>query len=370
MFKSIKKYLNSVLSSPFRGLGGFLLLSVFMWSSCAQMTQELPECEVEYVLRFRFDMNLLYADAFHTQVNSVTVYAYDEDGRLAWTKSEKGDALAQEGYTMDITEYPTGEYDIVAWCGLENDGERQESFIVPEQTLGTSLRPDIHCRMERKYREDGSAYSDTDLYKLFHGTTHVSIGDKYSVTESGTKVFTVPLTKDTNSVRIILQQLSGEDMQVDGFSFKIEDNNGHLEHDNSLRDDETITYHEWNRETGEAGITLGDDTRLGENDDNDENVENVKIKVAIADLTVGRLMADHPTYLTITNPEGKRTARIPLVDYALLTKAMYSRSMTDQEYLDRQDRYVLTFFLDKNNQWIGSSIIINSWRIVLHNYDI
>lgn len=357
MFKNLIRHISDFLSSPFRGLGG---LSLLLLASCTQMTKELPECEVDYVLRFRFDMNLLYADAFHTQVNSVTVFAYDEDGTLVWHNTEKGEALAQEGYTMDITELPTGEYEIVAWCGLENDGERSESFIVPEQTIGTSSRPDIHCRMERKYRDDGSAYSDTDLYHLFHGTTHVSIGDKYSVTESGTKTFTVPLTKDTNQVRIILQQLSGEDMDVEGFSFKIEDNNGHLEHDNTLRDDETITYHEWNRQTGEAGIDLGDTTRAGD----------TKIKVAIADLTVGRLMADHPTFLTVTNPEGERTARIPLVDYALLTKEMYSRSMTDQEYLDRQDHYTLTFFLDKNNKWIGSSIIINSWRIVLHDYDV
>lgn len=166
--------------------------------------------------------------------------------------------------------------------------------------------------------------------------------------------------KDTNQVRVILQQLSGEDMHVDGFKFKIEDNNGHMEHDNSLRDDEFITYKDWNRETGEAGVDLGDPTRAGD----------TKIKVAIADLTVSRLMADHPTYLTITNPEGEQTARIPLVDYALITKQMYSQKMTDQEYLDRQDRYVLTFFLDKNNKWIASSIIINSWRIVLGNYEI
>ena len=42
--------------------------------------------------------------------------------------------------------------------------------------------------------------------------------------------------------------------------------------------------------------------------------------------------------------------------------------MDDQEYLDRQDEYNLTFFLDENNDWhMTSGIIINSWRIVLQD---
>jgi hypothetical protein len=41
--------------------------------------------------------------------------------------------------------------------------------------------------------------------------------------------------------------------------------------------------------------------------------------------------------------------------------------MEDQEYLDRQDEYNMTFFLDESGNWISSSIIVNSWRVVLNN---
>lgn len=44
--------------------------------------------------------------------------------------------------------------------------------------------------------------------------------------------------------------------------------------------------------------------------------------------------------------------------------------MSDQEYLDRQDEYNMTFFLDEHNQWINSVILINSWRVVLSNVDV
>ena len=52
-----------------------------------------------------------------------------------------------------------------------------------------------------------------------------------------------------------------------------------------------------------------------------------------------------------------------------MLKDGYGHEMTDQEYLDRQDDYTLTFFLDRNQKWIGTSIIINSWKVVLSNVD-
>jgi hypothetical protein len=59
-----------------------------------------------------------------------------------------------------------------------------------------------------------------------------------------------------------------------------------------------------------------------------------------------------------------------LVDYALLVKGNYNKAMSNQEYLDRQDEYSMTFFLDESGDWISSSIIVNSWRIVLNNVTI
>lgn len=78
--------------------------------------------------------------------------------------------------------------------------------------------------------------------------------------------------------------------------------------------------------------------------------------------------------LTITNREGDKVAEIPVIDYALLAKDYYEeeygRKMTDQEFLDREDDYVMTFFLDENNRWISSVILIHSWRIVLNEVDL
>lgn len=79
-------------------------------------------------------------------------------------------------------------------------------------------------------------------------------------------------------------------------------------------------------------------------------------------------------FLTITNRNGETVARIPVIDYALLAKDYYEeeygRTMTDQEFLDREDDYVMTFFLDEDHLWISSYILIHSWRVVVSNVEI
>ena len=94
------------------------------------------------------------------------------------------------------------------------------------------------------------------------------------------------------------------------------------------------------------------------------------MSVAVAELTTGRLMTDQEPVLTVRNREGETVLSIPLVDYALLVKGYYNRDMDDQEYLDRQDEYNMTFFLDENDRWVNTSIIINSWHVVLQDVDI
>lgn len=327
------------------------------------------DCDIHYRLRFTFDYNVLFSDAFAQHVHSVSVYAFNPDGTFAWQRDESGWQLSADGYMMDLDGVPPGDYHLIAWCGMDNSfiGTEPEAFTLPELTPGVSTEADLRCRMERERRDDGSAHSSRDLWPLFHGTVEgVEIIDNSSLEADGqTVVYKCNLKKNTNRVRIILQQLSANDVKAEGFSYKIETDNGLMAHTNDVIDDETITYHAWNTETGEAGIIIGGDEGA------DTRAESeTKVKVAIADLTTARLVKGRSTTLTVFNPKGEVAARIPLVDYALLVKDNYSHPMTDQEFLDREDTYTLTFFLDENYRWDAASIIINSWRVVKDNVDI
>ncbi len=336
-------------------------------TSCNSLVYEPGEdCDVTYHLQFRYDMNLKWADAFANEVRSVHLYAYDTDGHLVWETTDKGDRLSMPGYSIKL-DLPAGDYKLIAWCGTDNDTdldpERDESFNVAAASAG-SHHDELQCALNRKADEEHPAYSDDRLFSLFHGIMEVSLPDAQ---DGKDYVYTMPLTKDTNHVRIILQHLSGEDVDANDFTFHIEDANGLLGHDNSILDDEQIRYRPWAQVSAEAGVGKPDlaPTR-----------GIVQVKGAIADMTVSRLTPDHKDtmLLTIKNKDGETVAHVPVIHYALLAKGYYeeayNRPMTDQEFLDREDEYTLTFFLDENNKWISSQVLIHSWMVVLQDHDL
>jgi len=325
------------------------------------------DCSVTYRLAFRYDRNMKWADAFSREVKSVHLYAFDKDGTLVWLQSESGEALQADGYAMDLA-LPAGDYRLVAWCGLENNGQRDESFTVPEVRVGETRIEELQCKLNRRHNASG-AYSEDPLYPLFFGMLDVNLPAN---DDGGSYSYTMDLTKDTNHVRIILQQLSGEPVNEKDFKFRIEEENGLMNYDNSLLPDEMITYWAYDVKSGTAGMGLDDYPEMGKGKAKGVQPSRTitSVSVAIADLSIARLMAGRKTYLTVETVDGKTSARIPLTDYALLLKDGYGENMTDQDYLDRQDEYTLTFFLDEDRYWIRTSIIINSWKVVFNNVDL
>ena len=332
-------------------------------SSCNSVIyDEEGDCSVTYRVAFRYDRNMKWSDAFAHEVKSVHLYAFNKGGTLVWQNTEKGEALAAEGYAMTL-DLPAGDYHLVAWCGLDNDGEREESFSVPEARVGETRLEELQCRLRRGHDATG-AYCKEKLYPLFHGMLDVSLPDMTN--EGGKYVCTIPLTKDTNHVRVILQHLSGEPVNPADFTFRIEAENGLMDHDNRLLSDEMITYRAHDTKSGTAGLGIDDYPEIGDAQRSAPASARAitSVSVAIADLTIARLTTGHKTYLTVEKSDGEIAARIPLTDYALLLKDGYDYDMTNEEYLDRQDEWALTFFLDEQDKWIRVSIVINSWRVV------
>ena len=319
--------------------------------SCDILEEEAEDCAV-YV-RFKYDMNMSFADAFNSAVNSVTLYAFDKDGVLAYQKTEEGEILKQEGYRMrldGISRTEKGEYDFITWAG---DTDRDESFLIPMMTVGQSTKEDLIYTLKRA----GGGVVDTEIKDLFHGQAeNIQVG-RAAKDIPGFEV-EVPLMKNTNSIRIVLQHLSGKPVDVEKLHFSITDRNGKMNYNNMLLEDEVITYKAWHTAQGSAGIG--------------EEQEGVitEVNLALADLTVARLMADEDPILVVTNEQMDQVIRIPLVDYALLYKRLRYEDMPDQEFLDRQDEYNLTFFLDENYRWINQFIYINSWKVVLQESEL
>lgn len=317
-------------------------------SSCDSTIYDYEgDCSVTYRMKFRYDHNMKYADAFAHEVKSVTLYAFNAaDGSLAYTKTESGDALAADGYTMTLDGLAPGDYDFVAWGGTEG----HDAYILPSLTSRASSRTDAICSLNVKQSADGK-YLDRELNPgLFHGR----IAETQTLPDLGEKVMEMPMVKNTNRLTVVLQQLSGDPVKASDFEFRVTGaHNAVMGHDNAIISDDEVTYHAWHTRDGVADIeTSGGVSSLG---------------AAVADISLGRLMtADKPRLVITRASDGETILSIPLIDYFLLVKGNYNQNMSDQEYLDRQDEYNMTFFLDENQKWMSSVIIINDWRVVRH----
>ena len=308
------------------------------------------DCGVYYRIRFKYDYNIKFADAFANEVNSVALYVFDENDVLV-EEIATADKEALSSGTFEIPlELDPGKYTLMAWGGLMDE----ESFdLLADTHVGSTKLQELQVKMHRQYDGNGNAIVSEDLLPLFHGTLPLTVTDK-----PGTYTQTMSLMKNTNVIRILLHEMSGHEVDADKFIFEINDDNGLYDWDNTLLDDEMITYSAWHQSTGSANVE-------------DSDVKAVtSVNVALAELTIGRMRAGASPVLHIRNREtGEDVFRIPVADYALLVKGNYRQGMGDQEYLDRQDEYTMTFFLDEG-EWVSSVIYINSWRVVLNNTEL
>ena len=297
-------------------------------------------------ISFKYDYNIKFANAFANEVNSVALYVFDENDTLIEqiTTTDK-EALSDDEFEM-VLQLDPGEYRLLAWGGLMNE----ESFdLLANAEIGKTKLQELQVRMHRDHNASGDAVVEKDLLPLYHGSMEIVVDDV-----EGTYKHTMSLMKDTNVVRILLNELSGHEADADDFIFEIEDSNGLYDWDNTLLDDEQITYKAWYKES------VSTDT---------ETMSRTQESVggALAELTIGRIRADKSPILRIRSSEtGEDIVRLPLAEYALMVKGQYNLGMSSQEYLDRVDEYNMTLFLNEG-EWVSTSILIHSWRVVINN---
>ena len=330
---------------------GLTLATLFValsTSSCKEgfIYEYEGDCGTYYNIEFKYDYNMKYADAFAKEVKSVSLYVFNSEGLLveAITESDS-EKLAAKGFAIPL-ELESGKYELVAWAGLLNE----ESFdLLTDVEVGKTTKQELQVAL----KTTAEAVVDNDLKPLYHGTMSLDC-----TSEPGTFTETMSLVKDTNVIRVMLQQMS-DGLVADKFRFELTADNGLLDWDNSVIPSQMLTYKPWIMTSGTADVTPDYGTNSTRSDE---------VSVVVAEFTTNRLIDGQSPVLTVYNvEENKVVLSIPVADYALLVKGYYNSEMSNQEYLDRQDEYSLTFFLDEDGDWLSASIIVNSWRVVLTN---
>lgn len=327
---SIKKALTAAV------IAGTLL----PFSSCDRLHEDLQPCPQGVRLRFVYDYNMEFANAFPSQVDCLTVLFYDSRGSYVTTRTNvTADELSDEYWRMTVDLAP-GSYSIIAYGGMEC-AESSFSFTSQPSTLGmnrlqVALDPDCLTDPERRR-----------LHDLYYGSLDVTVAQ----TDTDYREYTVKMMKDTNNLRVMLQQVDGTPIDEADFDFKVVDDNTLMGWNNEVISTTDVEYLPWAR----GNVSPG------------ELADGTEASVAYAEMSFPRLVTYNSPRLVITRKEdGSNVVDIPLNNYLLLMKSIAYESMPDQEFLDRESRWKMLFFL-QSGRWLDTIIEINDWTVRINN---
>ena len=353
------------------------LLSATGLTSCESLYDDMSDCRSGIRLAFNYDYHMEPgANAFPSNVDCVTVYVFDMSGNYLKHFSETSDVLRNESYRMELP-LNEGKYHLVVyggttcedatvefspdWTGTARGGRKDDILVtVPTDENGISNRQ-LHNIEER-------------TGGLFYGTLDISITEK-DYRMRAFREETVHLMKDTNNIQVILQELSNPDqMNYEDYHFTIIDDNFTLDGYNnpvyaaSRADGTQKIYKPYAAENRIMGY-VDADGRAGTQVTEDETRP---VQVACAEFSTSRLLTQHlaTARLVVTSSvekddkgNDKEIINIPLITYLTATWGMgESWIKSEQEYLDRQSRWNLMFFLQRN-MWVSTRVVVNSWIV-------
>lgn len=312
-------------------------------SSCESIYDDLDPCPQGVRLRFIYDYNMEFANAFPSQVDCLTVLFYDEDGRYVATRTNTTDQLHDENYRMTVDLAP-GSYTILAYGGMACENA---SFHYVTDPAATQLR-DIKVAL------NGDCLTSpvgTNLHPLFYGKIDVAVES----TDMTYREYTLPMMKDTNNLRVILQQINGSALDYDDFDWKVTDNNTLFAWNNDIIPQTPVQYMPWAQGNASPG-NMPDGTPAS---------------VCWSELSFSRLVTGNEPHLVVTRrSDGKTVIDIPLVNYLNIMKSELFKDMSLQEYLDRESRWEMFFFLDHNQEWLQLQIIVGDWVVRVNRIEI
>ena len=306
-----------------------LFIGSLIMSSCDSFNEHLPECRL--FVKFKYDYNMEFTDAFHAQVDKVELYVFDKDGKFLFKQAEEGAALATSSYLMAVN-LPIGEYQFMAWAGAH------DSYDLTSLEKGVSSITELQLRLKR----EESLIIDKELEPLWYGEIN-----KVNFTGTTDQTEVVNLIKDTNKVRFVFQG-SNEDswgVNVNAYTYEIIESNGYLAHDNSLLEDDNISYRPY-------------------------HIEPKNLAAGIIELNTMRFLADRNARFVVTEKAtGNKVFNINLTDFLVMTK-IEGHNFSSQEYLDRESEYKIVFFFSDKDPWLALRIQINDWTWYLQPEEI
>ena len=146
-----------------------VMAMMFTVTSCGMMEDDQSDCPQALRVNFKYDMNMKFADAFPNEVKTVTLYAFDENGRLALEKQDRVDDIKKRGGYMNVDELKPGDYTLKVWAEGEERYTGSYVFGKPETATRADDISVLTSRINRTSRT-----LDHDINGLYQiGRAHV-----------------------------------------------------------------------------------------------------------------------------------------------------------------------------------------------------
>lgn len=362
----------------------FSAIALTTMSSCIKEDMDdCPPAISKVALQFDYTYNVKQADAFAAEVKNINVYAFDENGKFFDSYIESREKF-ETGHTMEITGLKDGKYTFVCLArdrqvmSRAEDDEMEFSFA--SLTPGVSTIDDLTVRMGKDNSEE--IKNDKEFAALYTAKTQVDFQQLNQNGNEGTVVTsTLSLMKCTKTYRIVLLPYENDqaDFKPENFDVRIEGSAAWLDHNGEKVKNEGITYLPYNMER--RANYDGAHTEV-----NEEPVD----QALIYDLSSSRMFerqsdrravrdGDKSKYddkrIIITDLRDKDHP-IELFNHSLpwflaLCGEKVNQNWDDQEYLDREDHYVLMFYVsDKRDYNMITKVNVNGWNVNLKDTEL
>lgn len=329
----------------------FLTLSLLLIAhSCVK--DELEDCSTS--ISFSYTWNILNTESFHNQVDEVSLFVFDSSGHYLKTIHEKGKHVQSPYFRMQVTGLPNGNYNFVALAHNNRYSDTASYFELPKFTSGGISLTKFLAKLKLS---EGNSYRSVLNNHLLGYLRNVEINT------SRLNDIVIPTKKVNKTIRVVLIETSTKEVETEDYSIQIEDldGNGSVKYDFDLLKGNPIKYLPNYYKKVEPKPTEYK---------NENNIE--KLNALAAEFSLSRLSAKHNVRLTVTDKNGKKVLDKNLIDFIYLLKheELLPANMNFQEYLDRQDNFSISIYVEGDTStWLKTTIIINGWILNLISID-
>lgn len=357
---------------------GLILLGAMGLTSCDDMVFDAADdCVQGVAIKFRYEYHMEPgANAFPTNVDCVSLFIFDKDGNYIDHIYETSNVLRNENYAMPLP-LPYGEYHLVAYGGLACDHPSfniNHDWITKAQSI--THKDDIVVTLPLDEDNESKLLlhdKDKRTGGLFYGTLDIEVTKDDVRTEYRTE--TLYMMKDTNDIQVILQEIgSPSEVDYEDYDFTIVDDNFKLNGYNKVlniaTDDFQPVYKPFHAENRVMGYVEYQNREGALNTEDEEK----PVQVGCAEFSTSRLLHAHSDSARLVikkkseneKDEDRTIIDIPLITYLEAVRGFGQNWIkSDQEFLDRESRWTLMFFL-QNGRWVNARVSVNAWTVRLN----